>query len=550
MAPIAVQIATPDSACSHLIPSRRGRYHIPFHAASFPHVTWIAEEFDPNEAQLGQSPRDESVERLWPDCHLPEASVPQRKLKHGKRRGGGGLSSPGGSSRSSANYKAPAPASAPVSAPQPPKSAAPAQKPAPVPAPNPKSVSASPKPKAAARPALMSGKNPRIGKPASIPKQQQVPGYRPYAESTPSLSSVQHQPTGRSSKGFTPHSEPSKLDRCNIKCRDALLGTFGAIAILGLLCLLIRCIVLRNRSNAEEKENKAKRRAGKAPDRRWWREGDNSPSVLEEGLELTTPQQHIERSHFVEVARPRLQRQPTPMPRRRISSSVSYEEPPSSRLGLSNNSSFVSTSTYETAQSTTSCPAVMTTRATSPCSSRFSERSQIHYQSQNSSTSGVRKPLSIDSDDSNSDHEDPVRRTAQQSVLFPTPPPISTIVGMQGFQASHCQLQRRGARRNSDRADMSESRHRSLSSESDGILVNENASDKDEMKDDDGTRTVTDLGEWSRGRSIHRSLRGSARKRREEIKEKSSGVKLLKHAESGIGGSEQPMEARTDTLVA
>lgn len=97
---------------------------------------------------------------------------------------------------------------------------------------------------------------------------------------------------------------------------------------------------------------------------------------------------------------------------------------------------------------------------------------------------------------------------------------------------------------------MSESQHRDLSSDSsNGDFANEDANGKDEVIDDDGTRTVTDFGEWSRGRSIHRSSRGSARKRREELLDKPLGVTLLKHADSGVGGSEQPIEARTRKLV-
>lgn len=338
MAPIWVQSLTSDPVSSRLISWHRDQYPLPWHRTKFHHVAWIPEEFDPKEAQLGQSPYEEYMAHFWRDRPLSKKPIPQQKPKHEKRRGGGGSSSTGGFSRSSATYKSPATAIAPVSAAQSPKSAAPAHKPTPIPVQNPKSGSASSKPKAVAGPALMPDKNSRIGNPASKPKQQQVPEYGSYAESAPPLSSVQHQRTASGTKGFQPHSEPDKLDRCNFKCRNALLGTFGAIALLGFLCLLIRCIVLRNRSNAEENKRKVKTRAGKSPDRRWWREEDKSPNVLEEGLELTTPQQHIATANPMDKARPTIQRQPTPMPRRRISSSVSYEEPPRNRLGLRNNS--------------------------------------------------------------------------------------------------------------------------------------------------------------------------------------------------------------------
>jgi len=196
-------------------------------------------------------------------------------------------------------------------------------------------------------------------------------------------------------------------------------------------------------------------------------------------------------------------------------------------------------------RSSNSSPAIMTVQSISSCESCALQRAQPHNHEQSTSSSAVRKRMSIESD--RSSWEAPVLGTAQTAKSLAIPKPIQMIHGFEGFRNGRIELQRRNARRNSDRPDVSHSRHQSLKRNSSSIFaIGEDSDDAsgdetrtavDDDDDDDDARTVMD-DEYSRGRTSQRISHGSARKRRAEPLNQSSKEKVLKHADSGLGGSE------------
>lgn len=601
MAPIPISTSSstaPLSALSRLrsILSIRGSDR-DLHSQEWVPEVFRPEEFKPEHLQLLNLPSDSRdldllPQQLQTSQFQPEHFVPRQVFGEITRaRGGGGSTSNGGSRGSSGspsgNSKAPVPAprpvsqpnspgpsssspwgrpvkqqppAAPKSAPKLPAPAVPYHRPAspPVSQLAPNSGSKPPKPKSKAGPSIVPHVKPKTGKLPKTPKLPKIPGYRPHNH-------LPHMPTGGSSGGHSKHGDSNKLGGCNVRCRNALLGTFGAITLLGFLGLMIFCIFRRKRKCKRRDTERGGGSRSYADGRKWWKQGQSSPELSEDGMELTThtargvsftisqvspiqPQVHgSERStgsyhkempgSSEELPRDsgelgtdqRNTQTPIPFDRPEIRehewNALPYREnmlSPSETPQMHSQEQNTDLDGEGEWMSTTpdrSSDSFVTARSSSPCGSRVSRPAQIDHWEHSTSSSGVRKPISIKSDKSSC--EDPIPSVAQCARVVRHPPAILTIAGMQAFRAGECELQRRNARRNSDRPDMSESRHQSLKSESsDTFVIGEggdeaNSEDTYTAHDDEEPATATD-DEQSRGRTGQRKFNGSARMRGEE----------------------------------
>lgn len=402
-----------------------------------------------------------------------------------------------------------------------------------------------------------SGAGPSIGpevvpmtrKLPKLPKLPKISGYNPHSQSP-------YIPSNGSIGGHGKHAASDKLGGCNVRCRNALLGTFGGLALLGLLGLIVFCIFRRKRGcRRGDPEQAVMSKPRSYPNgRRWWKQGDSDPRLSEDGIELTThrargvpfsmfhkrpeePQMDSSRRSTgsydrgvspisAESPRHSVERSMTPYHMDRIVSldrpeghdrewnTILYRE---EMLGPSNTPQMHSQERRTSldgereltpTRTDRSNESIITARSISSCESCILQRARMHTQVRSTISSAVRRPISIDSDES--DDEDLIPRIAQRARVVPHPPVIHTIIGTQGFRAGECELQRRNARRNSNWPDLSDSRHQSLQSGSSATFVI--GADIDE-EDSDDTCTVTDNGdadgakddEPSRGRTRQRS---------------------------------------------
>lgn len=452
----------------------------------------------------------------------------------------------------------PKPASepAPKAAPKLPAPAHPNHKPGspPTSQPAPNTGSKPAKPKSGAGPSIVPDIKPKTGQLPKIPKLPKMP----------------HIPAGGSNGGHSKQGDSKKLGGCNVNCRNALLGTFSALALLGLLGVVIFCIFRRRKNCKRDTEGWRRSKSASYSDgRRWWKQGQSNSKSSEDGMELTTPTaggassstnqnrlkapqvypsersterstasydrgafgpaEEFQRQSEELSTNPYHMETPSPLDgsevcdreRNVISHRGDVPHGPEApqmhsqeqSTGSNNESELMSTRPDRSSDS------IMTARSISPCESCVLQRARMHNHEQSTSLSGVRKPISIESDKSSC--EDPIPETAQSARIVRHPPIILTIAGMQGFRAGECELQRRNARRNSDRPDMSESRHQSLKSvSSDTFVIGEGSDEADSedtctVTDNDDASAATD-DEDSRGRTGQKSSNGSARMKGEE----------------------------------
>ncbi len=560
-------LAAPLSAISRL----RSRSPVEFSERSVRSEEWMTEVFRPEESKsedlriqaIPSEHRDIDLlpQQLRSSQRRSEHIIP-RQLSGGmtRARGGGGSSSSEGSQGPSSSslgagrpVKQTPPAAtqpAPKLTPKKPTSVPPYHKPE-LPPISPLAPNSGLKPtdsKSGAGPPI----GPEVGptrRPVKLPKPPKISGYNPHSQSP-------YIPPNDSDRGHSKHATSDKLGGCNVRCRNALLGTFSGLALLGLLGLIIFCIFRRKRGcRRGDPEQARKSKPRSYPNgRRWWKQGDSDPRLSEDGMELTThrargvsfsmfhkgpeePQMNSSRRSTgsydrgvspvsAESPRHSVERSMTPYPMDRIVSldrpeghdrewsTISYREEmlgPSNtpqmhsqerRTSLDGERELTPTGTDRSNES------IRTARSISSCESCILQRARMHTQVQSTISSAVRRPISIDSDES--DDEDFIPRIAQRARVVSHPPVIHTIIGMQGFRAGECELQRRNARRNSNWPDLGDSRHQSLQSGSSATFVI--GADSDE-EDSDDTCTVTDNGdagaakddEPSRGRTRQRS---------------------------------------------
>lgn len=541
----------------------------------------------------------------------PEHFVPRHILSGDTRaRGGGGASSSGGSrgssSSSSGDSKAPVPQPkssgpgssspwgkpvkqplpvtskpAPKPAPKSPAPALPNHKPEPPPTsqPAPHSGSKPPKPKSGAGPSIVPDVKPKTGrlpKIPKIPKQPKMPEYRPHNQ-------LPHTSAGGGSSGHSKHGDSKKVGGCNVNCRNALLGTFGALALLGLVGVVIFCIFRRKRHcrGMNTERGRRSKTNSYSDGRRWWKQGRSSSRRSEDGMQLKThtvggtsfsmiparlktPQVHTseritgsydggvpspseELPRHSEELSTNTYHEGTPIPFDQRWTTISYwedmprsSETPQMRsqeqgMGSNGEGELVSIRPDRSSDS------LITARSISPYESGVLQGTRTHSREESTSSGGVPKLTSTESDES--DCESPIPGVAQSARIVRQLPVILTIAGMQGFRAGHCELQRRNARRNSDRPDLSESRHQSLKSESSGTyIIGENSDEADSddtctVTDNDNAGTVTDDEDW-RGPTGQRSSHGSARMKGKERLKRLPLEQVLKHADGRVGDRE------------
>lgn len=555
---------------------------------------------------------DEYPERFqFPRYRLDDLET--RHVSKEKERGGGGSSFRGvsrgwfggSSSSSSGGYRAPAPASAsapksggsdsssswgrptiskPPSAPAP-KSPRPAtgSKPAgpPVSKPGQKpgwKLPKLPKPKSGAGPSPAPGWKPKIGqspKVPSVPGRPKTPGIKPHHD-------YPHVPAIGNNGGHKIHHGSNKLGGCNIKCRNTVLITFGTLALVGLLCLLAICIFRRKkrsiRRDVEMVRQHGKRSSSNNSGRKWPGRGRKDSRISEDGMELMT---HTARGIPFSMSRSSIlepqqaHRQDQAVSAHDIGIAVSFQQPQMSRPER-NISPFDMAMPAVDAIPRTHNPA----RNTSPYDPSLNYMlpvAQLHSPNQSQSSSYVRDPsfistlrsASLKSRASSADFgrsRSPVIKTARSGTVLRCPSPIQMIAGFHGWSTKLPPLQRRGARRDSDRPDMSGSRSLGVNTASSTTFVvggDSDESDIETFRDDEveegsrgmrsmpseqliaGKRTEKGLcddesdKEHSRGRTSMRTGHGSTRKRRDERPREGKGYVDLSHADSGVGDSDR-----------